>query len=78
MVSNLGYDEFAFHPNFGSKRQRALVRNLASREFVYETKVIDSKKMEKKYERKMWDLGYQRIFSAVNYRFNLLVSRVKR
>ena len=78
LVSNLGYDEFAFHPNFGSKRQRALVRNLGSRDFVYETKVINSKKMEKKYERKMWDLGYQRIFSAASYRFNLLINLLKR
>jgi hypothetical protein len=78
MVSNLGYDEFAFHPNSGSKRQRALVRNLDSREFVYEIKVFNSKRMEKKYERKMWDLGYQRILSAMNYRLNLLVSNVNR
>jgi hypothetical protein len=68
LVSNLGFDEYAFHPNSGSKRQREMASPSLTINLTSETDILKSNKIEKLYERKMWDLSYQRLFSFLNYR----------
>jgi hypothetical protein len=67
LVTNIGYDQYASHPNFGSHRQKAFAReefNPLSLGFepTYNLKI------DLRYERLMWDLGFQRILSSIRYR----------
>jgi hypothetical protein len=70
LTTNLGYDEFAFHPNSGSKRQKALARHLELKN-LSNVEVICSRQIEKFYERKMWDLSYQRMLSMLQFRIGV-------
>lgn len=71
LVTNVGYDQLASHPNFGSERQKAAAREVGTSHCL----LIQEKynpKLDLKYERLMWDLGWQRVISSIQYRSKLL------
>ena len=77
LTSNMGYDDLAYHPNSGSKRQKALARNLEHNN-LFNEEIVSSKHIEKLYERKMWDLSYQRLISMIQFRFGAVFQLLKK
>lgn len=71
LVTNVGYDEVASHPNSGSFRQKAEAREPIEMDFLDIEKEYDMK-LDLKYERLMWDLGRQRALSSLRYRFGII------
>jgi hypothetical protein len=73
----MGYDDLAYHPNSGSKRQKAFARNLEHNN-LFNEEIVSSKHIEKLYERKMWDLSYQRLISMIQFRFGAVFQLLKK
>ncbi len=71
LVTNVGYDIVASHPNSGSVRQKAPARVPPAHDVLIVEPVYNLE-LDLKYERLMWDLGRQRVFSSVRYRFGLI------
>jgi hypothetical protein len=70
LVTNVGYDEVASHPNSGSFRQKAEAREPIMMDFLEVEAEYDTK-LDLKYERLMWDLGRQRALSSLRYRMDI-------
>jgi hypothetical protein len=77
LVTNVGYDQFASHPNSGNFRQKAAATEQNTKEFLEVEENYDMK-IDLKYERLMWDLGRQRILSSGRYRLGVIKSRISK